>query len=257
MVFVEGDEYRRLRRPGDDPAQFRSVVRPPPPVPDSLIHEYLAKNFTPSVWPDSEQSSDITVNGLTASSLNGQPSVSGDGVDDFGENGTLGSFASDTDTDFAVELILKTTDRGNCLGTANSADSMALSVRTTDAFNSIPDRLSFTLRSKKNTRDFITVSSDTVVTDGTARHIIINKTGNTASDINIVLNGTPDSQQIRRANFSPGQTANFQFPIRYFASNFQTNVAEPIDAEIPLIRLYNNSLSNQQQQDLFNRQVYV
>jgi hypothetical protein len=29
MVFVEGDDYRQLRRPGDDPAQFRSPVRLP------------------------------------------------------------------------------------------------------------------------------------------------------------------------------------------------------------------------------------
>jgi hypothetical protein len=29
MVFVEGDDYRALRRPGDDPAQFRSPVRLP------------------------------------------------------------------------------------------------------------------------------------------------------------------------------------------------------------------------------------
>jgi hypothetical protein len=29
MVLVEGDDYRTLRRPGDDPAQFRSVVRLP------------------------------------------------------------------------------------------------------------------------------------------------------------------------------------------------------------------------------------
>jgi hypothetical protein len=29
MVFVEGDNYRALRRPGDDPAQFRAPVRLP------------------------------------------------------------------------------------------------------------------------------------------------------------------------------------------------------------------------------------
>jgi hypothetical protein len=29
MVFVEGDDYRTLRRPGGDPAQFRSLVRLP------------------------------------------------------------------------------------------------------------------------------------------------------------------------------------------------------------------------------------
>jgi hypothetical protein len=259
MVFVEGDNYRQLRRPGDDPAQFRSVVRPAqvPAAPDSVVHQYRAENFTTSTWPDSEQSADISVNGLTASTLNGEPSVSGDGVDDFGEDGDLAPFGANADTDFAIELVLQTTDRGNCLGTADSTSDMALGVRTGDPFDSVPDRLSFTLRSAAASSNFISVSSGTTVTDGTARHIIINKTGNTGSDIEIILNGSADTVQINRDTFDPTNTRNFQFPIRYFASNFQTNVAGPIDAEIPLIRLYNDSLSGQQQQNLFDAQPYV
>jgi hypothetical protein len=44
MVFVEGDDYRALRRPGDDPAQFRSPVRfgavPSSAVVDGLVAWY-------------------------------------------------------------------------------------------------------------------------------------------------------------------------------------------------------------------------
>jgi hypothetical protein len=42
MVFVEGDDYRALRRPGDDPAQFRSPVRSPrTDVPDIAVVDGL------------------------------------------------------------------------------------------------------------------------------------------------------------------------------------------------------------------------
>jgi hypothetical protein len=42
MVFVEGDDYRALRRPGDDPAQFRSPVRlPRANVPDIAVVDGL------------------------------------------------------------------------------------------------------------------------------------------------------------------------------------------------------------------------
>jgi hypothetical protein len=46
MVFVEGDDYRALRRPGDDPAAFRAPVRfgavssSPDPITDGLVAWY-------------------------------------------------------------------------------------------------------------------------------------------------------------------------------------------------------------------------
>jgi hypothetical protein len=87
MVFVEGDDYRRLRRPGDDPAQFRSVVRlaQGASVPDSVLHQYRGENFTTSTWTDSVGNADMSVNGLSPTQVNGAPGVSSDGVDDFGK----------------------------------------------------------------------------------------------------------------------------------------------------------------------------
>jgi hypothetical protein len=224
--------------------------------PKSLIHEYQAKNFTPSTWPDSEQSDDILNNGLTSSTINSQPAVSGDGVDDFGSDGTLDSFGSNTDTDFSIELVLKTTDRGACFGVADSG--MAFSVRTDSAFNARPDKISIVLSSDGTTGEATVVSSDTTVTDGTARHIIINKTGNSVGDFDIIINNTVDSVTSRLNNFIPSNVSNFSLPLSYFASNFQGNTpAGLIQADMGFIRLYNDSLTTQQQQKLFTKQPYV
>jgi hypothetical protein len=47
MVFVEGDDYRQLRRPGDNPAQFRSPVRlPRADVVDGLVAWYRFEDST-------------------------------------------------------------------------------------------------------------------------------------------------------------------------------------------------------------------
>jgi hypothetical protein len=100
MVFVEGDDYRQLRRPGGDPAQFRSVVRPAqvPAAPDSVVHQYLGKNFTTSTWPDTAPSgpqADMTVNGPVTDTLNGDPAATSDGIDDFGlADGPQDTFSS-------------------------------------------------------------------------------------------------------------------------------------------------------------------
>jgi hypothetical protein len=258
MVFVEGDEYRQLRRPGGDPAQFRSIVRPvqTPPVPDSLIHEYRAQNFTSTTWPDSEQSSDISVIQLSPSTVNGEPSVRGDGVDDFGSDGTIDPFGSNTGSDFAFELILQTSDTGACFGVTDN--DMALSARTDSAFNATANKFSFILSSNGGAGGNIVVSSQTTVTDGTARHIIVNKTGNSASDVNIILNNSVDPTTTISNSFVPSNARDFTRPLSYFASNFEGNRnAALLQAEIPFIRIFDDSLSASEQQTLFQRQVYV
>jgi hypothetical protein len=259
MVFREGDDYRQLRRPGDDPAQFRSVVRPAqlPPVPDSLIHEYRAQNFTTSTWPDSEQASDISVNGLSNSTLNGEPSVSGDGVDDVGLDGTLGNFGSSMDSDFAIEFVLQTTDTGRCIGVDNSTNSMALDIATDTGFDGTAGRLTFGIRSSQNGNNISSVESTVTVDDGTARHIICNKTSNSASGLEVIVNAANQTTSPLRTSFNSANTVDFNEEVAYFAVNNAGKPAAFVDAEIPFIRWYENSLTPTQQQDLLERQRYV
>jgi hypothetical protein len=112
MVFVEGDDYRTLRRPGDDPAQFRSVVRPVrvPPAPDSLLHQYKAENFNANtnVWPDSVGTADMSTTGAVEDSLNQEPGVFSDGVDDFGQADNPEQVPQNAE--FAIALTFQSTD---------------------------------------------------------------------------------------------------------------------------------------------------
>jgi hypothetical protein len=91
MVFVEDDEYRQLRRPGDDPARFRSPVRlsvvPDIAVTDGLIAWYrfadssnTATDYTAVFGVGSNTTSlDGNVNGATSTPNGGvRDVVSGD-----------------------------------------------------------------------------------------------------------------------------------------------------------------------------------
>jgi hypothetical protein len=107
MVFVEGDDYRTLRRPGDDPAQFRAPVRLPrrqavgldAAITDGLVAWYrfedssnTAIDYTNELGVGADQTAfDGTVNGASFVENGGvQDVVSGpnsgayefDGVDD-------------------------------------------------------------------------------------------------------------------------------------------------------------------------------
>jgi hypothetical protein len=226
-------------------------------VPDSLIHEYRAQNFTSSNWPDTEQSADIVPTGPTSSLLNGEPSVSADGVDDFGLSTTMGSFGSDMDTDFAIEFVLQTGDTGFLLGVDNSTNSMGLSVVTNSAFGSQGGRLAFVIRSANNNSNFTAVDSSVAVDDTVARHIIINKKGNAAADIDIAVNAQDKTGPVVSDKFNSTNTVDFDEEMVYFAVNDAGNVVAFHAAELPFIRWYNDSLSNQQQQALFDRQRYI
>jgi hypothetical protein len=55
-------------------------------APDSVVHQYRGENFTTSTWPDTAPSgpqADMSINGVSASTLNGARAASSDGVDDF------------------------------------------------------------------------------------------------------------------------------------------------------------------------------
>jgi hypothetical protein len=114
MVFREGDDFRQLRRPGDDPAQFRSPVRLPQNLPvaaDSLVawYPFRAGNATDVTAGDTRFGDTVdytgTVNGSTFQQSAGVTDIltgpnssafRNDGVDDHIDFGSLGTFTSAT-----------------------------------------------------------------------------------------------------------------------------------------------------------------
>jgi hypothetical protein len=111
MVFVEGDDYRQLRRPGDDPAQFRSPVRfgavlssavPSSAVVDGLVAWYrFADNSNTAIDYTAELDDDRFAD-TTAfdGTVNGASFVENGGVRDVLTGANSGAYDFDGTDDF-------------------------------------------------------------------------------------------------------------------------------------------------------------
>jgi hypothetical protein len=182
MVFVEGDDYRQLRRSGDDPAQFRSVVRPAqvPVAPDSVIHQYRGQNFTTSGWIDSVGDANMSINGVSPSTLNGDRAASSDGVDDVGVALGPESIVSQSSS-FGIAIVFRSSSPKDITAWGGTADSnrSAFLIQDEDRLDrSLGEMKVFLRDSNKGALDVELANS---VCDGNVHLIVINKT----SDSNI------------------------------------------------------------------------
>jgi hypothetical protein len=170
--------------------------------------------------------------------------------------GTLGDFGSTADTDFAIEFVLQTSDNASLITVINSGP-MAIQVRTDTGFNGQSGQLTVALRGDSAPGDFMNVDSPSTITDGTPHHVIWNKTGNTASDMELFIDGQSTSPIVGTDAFVPSSVRDFDTNVTYFSQNNNGATTGFIDAEVPFVRWYNDSLSLSQKQGLFNQQRYV
>jgi hypothetical protein len=221
VVFVEGDDYRQLRRPGDDPAQFRSVVRPVqvPAAPDSVLHRYRGENFTTSTWTDSVGNADMSINGVSASTLNGDRAASSDGVDDLGL--ADGPQVVAENPQFALSFVYRGTDSQDFTDWLFSEDSQSLlGLNDTDAFDNSTGELLFDMRDSNGNR--ISVESSPAITDGNIHLIVINcdsTQGASGVDVYIDDMDSPVSDtHINDSGFKASQYSN-SVPMGFFCRN--------------------------------------
>jgi hypothetical protein len=183
MVFEEGDDYRALRRPGDDPAQFRSPVRPVqvPEAPDSVIHQYRGENFDAknNVWPDSVGTANMDTTGLQGQTFkSGALAVSSDGVDDNALSSvTPGSGPESllTESQFGIAMVYEApASPGAFLGHANSTGSRLL-LLDVDGLDGSLGELELDLQDDSDNR----LNIQTTASFANAIHlVVINKTSN-------------------------------------------------------------------------------
>jgi hypothetical protein len=99
MVFVEGDDYRALQRPGDDPARFRSPVRfgavPSSAVVDGLVAWYRFEDSTNTAI-DATNALGVGANQTAFDgTVNGASFVPNDGVTDVVSGPNSGAYDFD------------------------------------------------------------------------------------------------------------------------------------------------------------------
>jgi hypothetical protein len=265
MVFVEGDDYRQLRRPGDDPAQFRSVVRPAvrpaqvPVAPDSVVHQYRGENFTTSTWVDTAPSgpqADMSITGISASTLNSSRSASSDGVDDFAE-APSGPDLLPSSPSFGFTTVIQFNDADNntdfntlyTLNTKAASGQGFIVLVSQDGSN-----ISLLLDDATESRLFVETTLSTTLGDGNAHLICINKTGDAPSDVNFYVDdmSTVKTQQTKQSGgfnsskYNVPNVGNF-----FFAQQFKND--RFFDADTAFIEFNEEPYSQQDRLDLKQR----
>jgi hypothetical protein len=259
MVFVEGDDYRTLRRPGDDPAQFRSVVRPAqvPVTPDSVVHQYRGENFTTSTWTDSVGNADMTINGLSVGTLNSSRSASSDGVDDVGLADNPQNLPQNET--FGVSMVVQSSDNSSptpkIIGTE---DGSVFSLANDDFFDNSTGELLFNLVDDTgNDMRVETATSATKVFDGDVHLVCINKTGNDPSngDISFYVDdmSSETNQTVHRDNSFSHTSFSSTSNMGFFADNRSSNVESFVDLDMSFIEFNSDPYSKQDRLELTQR----
>jgi hypothetical protein len=266
MVFIEGDDYRQLRRPGDNPAQFRSLFRlgggsvKVPDPPGSIKHQYTGDNFTTSTWSDNINNADISIQGGSTGTIGGELGSSTDGVDDFGKSPS-GPESLPTSPDFAIGMTLQYNDAQNNSG-FNAIYTLDRSAANSNRFTIIvtQDGQDIALLTDDNSADRLFVETNTSASlgDGNPHLIVIQKKGDTASDISFYIDDmtTKPPQNVRTndpydsAQFTPGNISNFYFARASQSDRFFSGVCG-------LLEFNTSPYTQQERQDLKLRRPEV
>jgi hypothetical protein len=188
-------------------------------APDSVVHQYRGENFTTSTWTDSVGNSNISINGASASTLNGDRAASSDGVDDFGV--ADGPQTLPENESFGVVMVINSSDQTDATAVFDSKDPSddQFSVADNDFFDGSAGELIFRIRESGNA---LVVETDDVVYDGNTHLICINKNGDDATQINIYVDDmtSPTSVTVHN-NISGFNSANYSntADMGFFANN--------------------------------------
>jgi len=207
---IDGTDVQEITVDGD------TVFTAVPDIPNSVIHQYPFSTFTTSTWADNVGTADMTVNGMVASTLsNGEDSISGDGTDDFGQaNGPEDLPENET---FGIALIFSfpsTVNLDTLLGVDEDGTFDNSRIELRDGGN--PNGTIFFSISDDNDNS-ISLKTTSAFADGSPHALIINKLGNSASDIDFYVDNMSTAQStniLSNNNFdhlSYSQTTDLSF----------------------------------------------
>ena len=221
-------------------------------IPDSVVNQYPASTFSESTWEDDVGSADMSVTGLTASTFsNGEDSVFGNGTD---VHGLADTIELGTSLTYGLALTVQTTDAGVLLGEVESNFNEFVQVRT----NRNKPKLTWTwLEGGGGITD---VDTTTDVADGTPHAVVINKTGDSASDIDMWVDDMADSDE--EANvISSGSNNSSSYgggrDMGFYGRNVAGSVDNLIAADVGIFEFNSEPYSESERQGILDRRPEV
>lgn len=226
-------------------------------IPDSVNYQWRVEDFS-DPWPANVSTVDMSITGLTSSTFsNGEDSVFGDGTDDHGlADGPENIPSSESfGVAFTTQYSNVTSDGYWCGVRDGNAE---LFVRT--SASGTDGGLEFTL--SDNNGNALNIQSDNAFDDGTPKAVVMNKTGNRASDMDIYVsdmsNGaqiattTADDQAFDHTNYSSAVSMGF-YDVYIDGSFIDAN----LEAEVGVIEFNSDAYSEQERQDFVSRRPEV
>jgi hypothetical protein len=196
-------------------------------IPDSEADSKLLHR-----WHLSEDSAPFVdqIGGADSTNVVGTTQVTGDwidgaardadGTDDYIETTNLGSFGSNMDTDFALAFSIQTTDNSLASfgGTINGVNATFMFASIGSISDANAGELAFSLNDSNDNEERVYVDG-TRYDDGNPYRVVINKTSNSASDIEFWTNQSQQTTSVDRSEGFSSPT-DFTAPFLLFARSF-------------------------------------
>lgn len=227
-----------------------------PTVADSAIHHWRMDEGTGDTVADNIGTADGTRNGPTWTSGTwvGDYALDGDGTDDYVETTSWGTFGSQMDSNWAVSFSINTpttTDGMLPLGVVNSDFTNTFFLVTLNG----PADGSVQFNINDDSDNQLRVYG-TGISANTNHRIVLNKTGNTGSAIEIYIDGTSVSTTIADDQ-NPTNFSDFVRPVTLFARNNGGSINANYEGVLDDVLIYDSDLTDQEIQDDYDRQPWT
>jgi len=220
-------------------------------IPDSVVYQYLMNEGSGQTLADSIGNEEISTNfenWVSDSEYEGGYKIVSDGVDDSGDDGTMGNFGSTMDTNFAIGLQCEFdhTNAEAILGVLNDGENTLLNIVPNFGTSGA---LAIDIRSDNGNLQRIETGQ---INDGDRKTVLFNKTGQSASDMEVYVND-PDTD-VSSVNINDGDHgtfSDFEYNMTYFARDNRGSVDSYFDGGLGLVEWFDDSLSSQERSDWF------
>jgi hypothetical protein len=212
---------------------------------DSRVYYYVGESFG-NPWTEEVTGSDMTVSGLTSTTLNGNDAVSGDGVDDHGL-APIGDYAGDFAGNAAVESVIQTTDnRGGVCGflSRNGKGRFGMTIGPALTTGGLSDNV-VCIAIEDESGNLLKFEGDTQINDGNLHSIVLNKTGGQfPGDFELLVDGSAETLSASPNNDDvTNLPADFGVDMAFFGENDDGSIVERLNADVVGFGFHNDTLN--------------
>jgi len=218
--------------------------------PDSAVLNYDASNFA-SPWPnDIAGQPDMSITGLTSSTLiNGDDGVSGDGTNDNGQVDLPSNFEGSSLQTHTIEFSVQFshTDETDICGNFDTASNQFLTLRANRNENDSSDAGNFRYHLEDDSGDDLRIAPDSNpgINDGNLHKITIEIVDSSTNDANIYIDGSAVTVATGQTN-GPSNFSSWGGDMRFFARDNRSGNARGFwQGDMGIIRWHDEATGGQ------------